>query len=439
MKRFLSICYEGALWTIALLAVPKTLYSFFVHGKYRESLLPRLGFRCPLPKTLSKPSIWIHAVSMGETKAIVSLARELKHRFPDHFLIISSTTETGHAEAKRSLSFADYHIYLPLDFRGLVNKVIKRARPKAVILCESDFWFNFLSQAKKQGAALILVSGKMSERSMRQFEKASFFAKPLFNLFDLACVQNPLYQTRFIRAGFPSNKIAVTGNLKLDETYVVLSAEAKQEWQQKLGIQPGQLVLTIGSSHAPEEEIFIHALKEIWKECPSLRVLLVPRHLERFKEVGLLLEQAGLSWINLSNIHQKTGHEQVILIDAMGLLRTCYQICDFAFVGGSFTDKVGGHNILEPCGYGKPVLFGPHMHTQLELVDLVKQYGAGQQIEPNQLQVTLQKWIQSPDECQNIGAKGNMLIKELKGSLQRTLQAVEPIMQEEQKCQTQAK
>ncbi len=414
---------------MALLAVPKTLYSFLVHGKYRESLLPRFGFRCPLPKKLSKPSIWVHAVSMGETKAVAPLARELKHRFPEYFLIISSTTETGHAEGKQSMPFADYHLYFPLDFRGVVNKMIKRAHPKAFLLCESDFWFNFLSQAKSQGAAIMLVSGKLSEGSTQRFEKGSFFAKPLFNLFDLACVQNPLYQSRFIRAGLPSDKIVITGNLKLDEEYAVLSSETKDEWKKKLGIEPGQLVLTIGSSHAPEEDIFIRTLKKIWEEHLTIRVLLVPRRPQRFKEVELLLEKAGLSWISLTNIHRRTGQEQILLIDAMGLLRTCYQLCDFALVGGSFTDKVGGHNILEPCGYGKPVLFGPHMQTQLELVDLVKQYGAGQQVQASELLDTLHKWIRSPEEREKMGARGKDLMKELKGSLRRTLEAIEPIMQ----------
>ena len=192
MNRILSICYELILWIISLLALPKTLYSFFVHGKYRESLFFRLGFRCPLPKKLSKPSIWIHAVSMGETKAIGPLARELKQRFPDYFLIVSSTTETGHAEVKRSIPFADYFLYLPLDFRWLTTKVIKRANPKAVILCESDFWFNFLSQAKKQGAALIVVSGKMSERSIIDLIK-SLFLQSLCLIFSILLVCKILF------------------------------------------------------------------------------------------------------------------------------------------------------------------------------------------------------------------------------------------------------
>ncbi len=428
MNFILLIFYEIVLWIIALLAIPKTIYSFFAYKKYRQSLLPRFGIRYPVFRKQPFPSIWMHAVSVGETKAMVSVARELKHRFPDNPLIISSVTETGHAEAKRSLPFADYHVYLPFDFSWTVYKVIKHAAPGLVILCESDFWLNFLYYSKKQGAALALINGKMSERSMRRFHAVPFFAKRLFGLFNVLCVQNNLYRSRFVEAGAPLDKLVVTGNLKLDEDYPQLSNDEVVQWRQKLGIQPNQLVLTIGSTHAPEEQFFLQNLKEIWKHTPELRVILVPRRPELFKEVGALLERERINWISFTDINRRTGKEQVILIDAMGLLRMCYQLSDFAIVGGSFTDKVGGHNILEPCWYGKPVLFGPHMHTQLELVDLMTQYGAGVQVKHEQLKPTLEQWIQNSQERQEIGTKGLQLVKDLKGSTKRTLTALNPFL-----------
>lgn len=275
---------------------------------------------------------------------------------------------------------------------------------------------------------MVLVNGKISERSMRRFRLIPFFAKRLFDLLDVLCIQNTLYRSRFIEAGAPFEKIVITGNLKLDEDYPQLSYDEVIQWRQTLGIQPNQIVLTIGSTHAPEEQIFIQSLKEIWKHAPQLRVILVPRRPERFKEVGQLLEKERLIWINFSDINRRSGKEQVILMDAMGLLRMCYQLSDLALVGGSFTDRVGGHNILEPCWYGKPVLFGPHMHTQLELVDLMKQYGAGIQVKQDQLQGTLDRWIEHPKEAQEIGANGVRLVKDLKGSTGRTLQAIEPVL-----------
>lgn len=428
MNFIFLIFYELILWVLALIAIPKTLYSLIVHKKYRQSLIPRLGIRFPIPSLPAQSSIWIHAVSVGETKAVVSLARELKHRFPDRPLIISSVTETGHAEAKRSFPFADYHVFLPFDFACVVSHVIKKASPFLVILCESDFWYNFLYYSKKRGASLALVNGKMSERSMRRFGWVPFFAKRLFGLLDVLCVQNNLYRSRFIEAGANQEKIVVTGNLKLDEEYPQLSQEEAIQWRQKLGIQPGQTLLTIGSTHSPEELLVINVLKGVWTHSPELRVIIVPRHPERFKEVANLLEKERINWINFSDINRRTGKEQVILMDAMGLLRMCYQLSDIAIVGGSFTDRVGGHNILEPCWYGKPVLFGPYMRTQLELVDLMTQYGAGLQVNQDQLLAALENWVQHPEERKEIGSKGLRLVKDLKGSTKRTLQALDPLL-----------
>ena len=144
--------------------------------------------------------------------------------------------------------------------------------------------------------------------------------------------------------------------------------------------------------------------------------------------VALLLEKERLHGISFTDINRRSGKEQVILMDAMGLLRMCYQLSDLAIVGGSFTERVGGHNILEPCWYGKPVLFGPHMHTQLELVDLIKQYEAGLQVDQKTLPVVLQRWLENPGEPQEIGKRGLSLVKSLKGSTKRTLQALDPLL-----------
>ncbi|WP_068471078.1 3-deoxy-D-manno-octulosonic acid transferase [Candidatus Protochlamydia phocaeensis] len=428
MNVFLILCYECCLWILALLAIPKMLYQLVFYKKYRQSLLPRLGFDYPIFQQNGEPLIWIHAVSVGETKAVVSLVRELKQRFPSSLFVVSSITETGHAEAKRSLPFVDYHVYLPFDFSFIVRRLIKRASPDLVILCESDFWFNFMRLAKAQGASLVLVNGKLSEKSTHRFCKVPFFSKALFELFDFLCVQNALYEKRFIEAGASPEKIHITGNLKLDDEYPQLTAEEVTQWRQKLGIQPDQLVLTIGSSHHPEEQLILQLLKEIWKSFPTLKVIFVPRHPERFQEVGELLEKERLLWVAFTDINRRTGKEQAILIDAMGMLRMCYQLSDIAIVGGSFTSKVGGHNILEPCWYSKPVLFGPHMYSQPELVDLIKEYDAGKQVSEEQLQETLFHLLGDSAERQRMGQNGLELIRSLKGSTKRTLHVIDPLL-----------
>ncbi len=423
------IFYELLLWLLALLALPKMIYGLIFQNKYRNNLLERFGCNFPkLHKTQNQFPIWIHAVSVGETLAVASLARELKKQHPQATLIISSTTETGHAEAQRSLPFADHHVYLPLDFAWLVRKILKAVAPKLVVICESDFWFNFLYYAKKNGATLALVNGKLSERSMHRLHFFSTFSKRLFGLFDLMCVQNELYSERFIVAYAPKNKIVITGNLKLDADVKPLAANEEDSWRAKLGIQNDHTILTIGSTHNPEEKEILEILKNLWQSIPNFQVLLVPRRPETFKTVAALLDKSGLAWVSFTNIEQRTGKEKVVLMDTMGLLRTCYQISDIAIVGGSFIKHVGGHNILEPSYYGRPVLFGPHMESQRELVDLVVSYGAGQQVKhTSELEKILELWLRDPHAPQKIGAQGRLLSSSLKGSKGRTLQALASI------------
>lgn len=423
----INILYELSLCLIALLMIPKIIYQWAIQKKYRNSLLDRFGFRCSVVKSKSA-LIWVHAVSVGETKAVTPLARQIKNLFPEIQIVVSSVTETGHAEAKRSLPFADDHVYLPFDFSFMTSTLISKAAPDLVVLCESDFWFNFLRFAKKGGAGIALVNGKLSERSMHRFSQVSFFSKRLLDLFDVLCLQNTLYYTRFLQAKGPVEKMVVTGNLKLDEEYPQLSLEEIKQWQKKLGFDSNQLVLAIGSTHNPEEQIFITILKEVWKKEPLLRVILVPRHPERFKEVALLLEKEHVPYIRFSNIAHRNGQEKVILMDTMGMLRMCYQLSDIALVGGSFTSKVGGHNILEPCWYGKPVLFGPHMHTQVELVNLIKQYEAGVQVQESELKNYLESWIQNKEERESIGRKGLSLVQESRGSTERTMKALNVLL-----------
>jgi 3-deoxy-D-manno-octulosonic-acid transferase len=425
----IAFFYEMTLWIIALFALPKLAYHYLFHKKYRNSFLARFGSKILELKKNNAPIIWIHAVSLGETKAVVSLAREIKRLLPSCSIMISSTTETGHAEAKRSLPFADHHVYLPFDFNSVISRTVKQVSPALVILCESDFWYNFLRSSKKVGASVALVNGKISERSANRFNKVPFFSKRLFGLFNTICTQNSLYQKRLMEAGAPEDSLVVTGNLKFDDDYPQLSPEEVKKWRNKLGIDSHQLVLTIGSTHHPEEQLFIQILKEVWKKVPHLKVILVPRHPERFKTVGALLENARINWISFTDIARRSGNEQVILIDAMGMLRMCYQLSDLSLVGGSFIDKVGGHNILEPCWYGKPVIFGPHMHTQLELVHLINQSQAGEQVTELELQSALERLLLSSKQRQKIGEKGAVLIKELKGSTQRTIAALDPLLQ----------
>lgn len=425
----LKILYNSFLFCYAVCTLPKVLWQWCLHGKYKGTLQYRFGFK--LPKISLAPEqklLWIHAISMGETRAIIPLFRDLRERFPDLKIVISSTTETGHAEAKRSMPEAASHFYLPFDFSWVIKKFMRHLRPSYLILVESDIWYHLLSEAKKQGASLILVNGKISERSARRFQKISAFSKKLFSLFDVLCVQNDLYRERFLALGADPNTLYVTGNIKLDVKVLPMNVFEKQRFKEELGIETQDRVLVIGSSHEPEEAWLLSALNPLFTQIPHLKILLVPRHPERFARVACLLKERHIDTLIYSKRSEKKGGEKVVLIDAMGLLNTCYQIAEIAIVAGSFISSVGGHNIFEPIIYHTPVLFGPHMYGQPDLKQIILKAGAGKQVTLQELPSVVLDWIQNPISRENYVAAGQALIIEVRGSVQRTLNHILPCL-----------
>lgn len=420
----INFIYESVLFLLVFLGLPKFLYQWIFHKKYRKSLRSRFGGDFPEIDRTGKQVIWIHAVSVGETLAVSTLAKRCKEETPNALLIISTTSETGQAEARRSLPFADHFVYLPFDFFFVVDPILKSVRPDVVILCESDFWFNFMRTAKKYGAAIALVNGKLSPTSTKRFQWFPPFTNQLFGLIDHFFIQNQEYDSRFAALGIPADKRTVTGNMKFDVRHLPLPKEEREELKHKLGLQQGELFLVVGSCHDPEEQLVLDALKPLWSSLPHLKVLFVPRHPERFSPVLQILQKQNMPLGKFSEAPLPSD-TRLILMDSMGLLRKCYQLADLAIVAGSFTPKVGGHNITEPCWYGVPVLYGPNMHTQKELVGLMKQYGSGIQVNPEVLSDTLHRLLSTPQERQALGANGLKLVADAHGATEKTWQGIE--------------
>jgi len=249
--------------------------------------------------------------------------------------------------------------------------------------------------AKERGVQIALVNGKISERSCRRFLKIPVFARKLFGYFDILCVQNVSYRQRFISLKVAPEKIKVTGNLKLDVFVKSVEDEEKRFFRKFLGITDTDSVLVIGSTHAPEEERLLSSLSSVFKKLPELKVLFVPRHPERFNEVAHLMQEKGLKFHRFSE--GKRNPERLILIDAMGKLNQCYQIATLAIVGGSYTSRIGGHNIFEPVAAGVPVFFGPYMHNQPDLKELIITAGAGKEVTLEQLPEALIEVLQTPE------------------------------------------
>ncbi len=412
-----SIIYDLGLCLIAILALPKLLWQWLVLGKYRESLSARLGFSLPSfsPKA-GQQVIWIHAVSMGETRAVIPLFRLIREAFPNAAIVLSTTTETGHAEAKRSMPEAEAHFFLPLDFSWVIKRLFNRIRPTTLILCESDFWHHLLSIAKKRNVRVALVNGKISERSCNRFRKFPFLSRRIFSHFDILCVQSDLYRDRFLSMGIPSEKLLTTGNLKFDAPAKKMDASQLKPLRDALRIAPADRVLVIGSTHAKEEDWLLGIISSVWEVIPNLKVLLVPRHPERFNEVFQLIKERGFACSRYTDMTD----EKFVLIDTMGLLNQCYQIADVAIVGGSFVTHVGGHNIFEPVLLNVPVFFGPYMHGQPELKDLILNARAGKELSLEKLPGALIEILQNPQIHSQYVEACKKLAHSVQGSSQRT-------------------
>ena len=415
-----SIFYEFLMLLGFVIFFPKALYQALFHKKYRKSTLLRFGFQFPeIQRKGSGPVFWLHAPSVGETQAISSVVKRLKEEVKDATFIISSVTETGHETAKRIMPYADYHVFLPFDFYFSVKQVLSKAAPDVVILCETDFWWRFLHEAKKLGACAMLVSGKISEKSYKNFKR-------LFSLIDFFCLQSDQYKSRFLDLGIPASKIAVTGNIKGDIKFEPLNAEELHHLRQKLGLAPDDLVLVVGSSHDPEEHLILQEMMPLLQKYKNFKLIIVPRHPNRFSEVEALIVKSGLestSWTKLANlsVNLTKMRPQVVLVDTMGVLITCYQIADLALVAGSFTERVGGHNILEPCYFGVPTLCGPHMHSQQQLLDIAHSFGAVVQVDEKNLQSKVQELVENKNSRSIIGKNGLSMMATLCGATDRTI------------------
>jgi 3-deoxy-D-manno-octulosonic-acid transferase len=408
---FFGLVYDLGLHLYACASLPKMLKHY---QKYKGTFLKRLGAGFPHLDKQGRQLIWIHAVSLGETKAVIPLIKRLKGLPVPPLILLSTTTQTGHAEGLKYAP-ADHHVYLPFDFSYVIRPIMRRISPDLVVLTETDFWYHFQQAAKENGARIVLINGKISERSFERLSRLPFVSKHLFGPIDHFFLQGELYQQRFTQLNIPASKLTITGNLKLDSESETCDAAALKK---QLGLT-SELVLTLGSTHDPEERLFIAAYKQLMQQFPTLKMLVVPRHPERFEAVAHLLQAENLSFSRWSQ-DRTLQDKRILLVDAMGVLKRCYQISDIAFVGGSFTEKVGGHNILEPAFYGKPVIFGPYMHSQPDFLDLVRTYYSGLQVDAEILLPTLVQLLSDPALCHTLGQNGQKLITASRGALDKT-------------------
>ncbi len=427
------ILYTGALGLWAAFASISRLFK----GKWCDV---RVRFNSNLPKIEDierskslkageKPlRFLIHAVSVGEAKAIAPLYNRLRARYPDAFFTITSITQTGHTAAKNFLKDANLYTFFPIDFKGPVRRLLDVAQPDIIILSEGDLWLNFLSEAKKRGSAIFLASAKLSEKSFSRFKKFSFFSKKLLAPIDHIACQSELYKERFCALGKSSSQVSVTGNLKYDEPFY-----PKSDLREKLGYTKSDKIIVIGSTHPTEEELIFNQLKPLLDKDKTLHLIFVPRHPQRWDGVFDFLSRTSYKADRYSHLDLSKDKPlkpaRLLLVDQMGLLCPLYTIADISIVAGSFTSKIGGHNIFEPLLARSALVFGPHMYTQLPMREKTLGAKAGIESMPDELGRDIEALLTDPNLRKALVQRGEALIKECQGSSEATLKALESILE----------
>ena len=422
----------------ALVASPYFLIKGLRSGKYLGNLGERFG---RVPREISAKSegcIWMHAVSVGEVLAALPLAKRLKDEFPQTRILISTTTETGQALAKKRFDFAEGVFYFPFDWAWVVRRVMRAVKPACIIVLETEIWPNFLREAKRAGAPVIFANGRISDRSFRRhmrllgalgFVARGFYSSVLSNA-TVFLMQSQTDAERVRALGAPPQRVVVTGNLKYDSPQP--SESPVESWLARAVDQLGRRPLIVaGSVTSGEEPLVLIAFGVLQGQIRNSFLVLAPRKPERFDPAAQHIDESHRKYVRRSKLNLDgnagevlPGDASVLLLDSIGELAGLYRIADAVFVGGSLV-PAGGHNLLEPAGFGKPPLFGPSVENFQEVAAAFLARGAALQVDsPEALGVAWIGLIEDGERNRRMGETARALVEDNRGATERTVKRI---------------
>lgn len=355
------LLYSFLLTVGFLILLPRFIFDALRHGKYAAGFRERLGGLLPLGSD-GHPVIWIHCVSVGETQAARPVAGRLLAAYPYHRLVVSTTTLTGQRIAREVFgNQAARIIYFPFDWRWTVRRALNAIQPSAVLIMETELWANFLRECRARKIPVALINGRISPRSMRNYRRIRFLMRRVVNNLSLALMQSAEDAMRIIELGLARERVHITGNVKFDaappQSALTEILDARFRFSQS-----SRPLLIAASTHDGEETLLLRAFVELDKRDASLRprLLIAPRHPERFEAVARLLQTSTLEWVRRSDAPAAIDAEcDAVLLDTIGELTAAYPLAIVVFVGGSLVPH-GGHNILEPAALGRAIVTGAH-------------------------------------------------------------------------------
>ena len=429
------------LYNILLfLASPVILFVLLAKQRCRRGLPQRLGLSTEKASPpLGDPSagvIWIHAVSLGEVVAVVPLVRDLRRRYPSARLIVSTVTETGREAVEQRLEGLAEHRYAPLDFPWVVNHVIDRLRPLLYIFVETELWPNLLRSLRRRSIPSLLVNGRLSTRSFtrQRLPVIREFYREMLSMINCCLMQSQRDAERVVELGADPSRVRCTGNMKFDQPLPQTTGQGTRLSKVLLGLTGEEQLWVAGSTHAGEEEAIVSAYRSLHAEFPYLLLVLAPRHIERALQVENMVRSQGLaaSRRSLSETGQLSGSgPRVLILDTRGELALLYRDALVAFVGGTLA-PVGGHNLLEPALWGKPVLFGPHTDHCAEVAALLTKAHGGRMVHDEQdLARALRDLLRDPEAVRRMGQAAQQVVADNQGAVQRTADIIATFLPEQ--------
>ncbi len=412
--------YNLILPIIALIFSPIILIAFVLQPKFRAGFFQKIGFYKPIDT--DSETVVFHAVSVGEVNAIASLVKKTREVHPELNIILTTTTKTGQEVAKKSLSdFVNQITYFPYDFFFSVNAFLNSYKPSKVIIAETEIWPGFASIAKSKGIKVYIVNGRISPNSYKGYKKFSFFFKKILEKYELILMQSDSDAQRIIDIGANPEKTKVMGNLKFDIA-PSLNDEQIENIRQSFKLADSKL-LVAASTHSGEDEIVLEVFSKSKKSNPDLKLLLAPRHPQRYEQVENLIKTTGFSYGRRSN-NDTFDSKEIIMLDTMGELSKLFSISYLAFIGGSFSNT-GGHNPLEASIWNKPVLSGPTVFNFKDIYKLLTEKGAAIIVETKEsFYEELTALLNDSSEYSRACLSADEVFKTSKGAIQFVLDTV---------------
>ena len=427
--------YSVLVLAVAVLASPWFVYQALRYKKYVGSLRQRMGY---LPVSFNMDadrSIWIHAVSVGEVLTARPLISDLKRRYPELRMFLSTTTLAGQQLARRNVQDVDAVFYFPFDLGIFVRRTMDLVRPRLFVMMETEIWPNLLRECRARGVKTAIVNGRLSPKSFPRYRMVRPMMRRVLDDIDKFCVQSEESARRFIELGADPGRVAVTGSLKfdsLDLPSTAPQARARDRVLRYFRVPPSRPVIMAGSTMKGEEAAVLRAFRRVRSTAPNALLILAPRNPERFGEAEQLARAEGWKVSRRSDLAiDAEPRVDIVVLDTIGELATLYQVATVVFVGGSLV-ATGGHNVLEPAVFGKPIIFGPHMENFFEIADAFVTNGGGVQITgEHELEEAFISLMGDPVRRARLGAAARALVEANRGAKDKSVTVLAGLLPQE--------